>query len=96
MQEFYGCGKFTSDSYRIFCRGDLSGQVNAIIINGIINDNEVELQVSGQQAPCSPSQCCACCSPRQRCGLLQTHSSCTSSRFSPLPWYAKVTDPMRS
>ena len=24
--EFYGCGQFCSDSWRIFCRGDLSGK----------------------------------------------------------------------
>lgn len=27
VQEFYGCGKFVSDSWRIFCRGELSLQV---------------------------------------------------------------------
>lgn len=28
MQEFYGCGKFVSDSWRIFCRGELALQVS--------------------------------------------------------------------
>lgn len=28
MQEFYGCGKFVSDSWRIFCRGELQLQVS--------------------------------------------------------------------
>ena len=27
VQEFYGCGKFTSDSWRIFCRNEFSLQV---------------------------------------------------------------------
>ena len=27
VQKFYGCGKFTSDSWRIFCRNELSLQV---------------------------------------------------------------------
>lgn len=28
VQEFYGCGKFVSDSWRIFCRGELALQVS--------------------------------------------------------------------
>ena len=63
MQEFYGCGKFTSDSYRIFCRGDLSSQASRLAY--VINSDKAGTQGSELHTACSPLLKPACWSLAQ-------------------------------